>query len=398
MKLPVGHVAGSEAVKATAFGGLGQKLLEKHGWEKGQGLGREKHGISKAIEVQKKEDQLGVGADRKPSWDWTENFWDKAFNSAVAQVNHTGNSSESSSDDSSSEEDEPLKHGRGAAVNRDGTLASASNAELKLAAELAKDPWGRWGGRGGKMARIREHEAAEASQMRESLGLSPSQGTNNVQSKASSSGRSEQREGSDAASLGVQQKGAKKGIVFVVSIKDEPKRKKFIFKPTPASGWWGAAYFTSAGAMGALEEEMEALHEKVGFNENDQEKLYMLCHDHQRVGKKGLGKSSVLKIEGGNWEGKKVVFEDDEGKAGDKSKTLDKATRRVLKAATKLLKAAPKGRMKLGKLFKELKQSDLGQEALKSTRRGIKKGRCEGFQLNDKFVSIIACARIDRPV
>ena len=44
-------------------------------------------------------------------------------------------------------------------VNRDGTQSSATVAELKLAAELSKDPWGRFGGRAGKMARIRAQEA-----------------------------------------------------------------------------------------------------------------------------------------------------------------------------------------------------------------------------------------------
>lgn len=62
MKLPVGFANGV-VHQATAFGGLGQKLLEKHGWEKGDGLGKERKGISKAIEVQKKEDQLGVSED-----------------------------------------------------------------------------------------------------------------------------------------------------------------------------------------------------------------------------------------------------------------------------------------------------------------------------------------------
>lgn len=32
----------------------------------------------------------------------------------------------------------------GLTVNRDGTLATASAAELRIASELAKDPWGRW--------------------------------------------------------------------------------------------------------------------------------------------------------------------------------------------------------------------------------------------------------------
>ena len=34
------------------------------------------------------------------------------------------------------------------------------------------------------------------------------------------------------------------------------------------------------------------------FDEGDQEALYMLAHDHQRVGRRGLGKSETLKISG----------------------------------------------------------------------------------------------------
>ena len=44
--------------------------------------------------------------------------------------------------------------------NRDGTVASGTAAELRLERELAKDPWGRFGGRNGKLARIRAQENA----------------------------------------------------------------------------------------------------------------------------------------------------------------------------------------------------------------------------------------------
>jgi hypothetical protein len=60
MKLPPGHVAGIGVQKATAYGGFGQAQLEKMGWSKGQGLGKQKHGMKEAIEVKKKEDTLGV--------------------------------------------------------------------------------------------------------------------------------------------------------------------------------------------------------------------------------------------------------------------------------------------------------------------------------------------------
>ena len=64
MKLPVGYVAGVGVHQATAYGGFGQKMLERMGWEDGQGLGKEKSGITKAITVKKKEDTLGVSTLR----------------------------------------------------------------------------------------------------------------------------------------------------------------------------------------------------------------------------------------------------------------------------------------------------------------------------------------------
>lgn len=60
MKLPAGYVPGQGVKKATAYGGLGQKMLEKMGWQQGQGLGKDQHGMKEAIEVKKKEDALGV--------------------------------------------------------------------------------------------------------------------------------------------------------------------------------------------------------------------------------------------------------------------------------------------------------------------------------------------------
>ena len=46
--------------------------------------------------------------------------------------------------------------------NRDGTIASGTKDELRITRQLAKDPWGRFGGRNGKLARIQQQEAAMA--------------------------------------------------------------------------------------------------------------------------------------------------------------------------------------------------------------------------------------------
>lgn len=60
MKLPPGHVPGVGLQQATAYGGLGEKLLKQYGWKEGQGLGSQGTGIKSAIKVLKKDDTIGV--------------------------------------------------------------------------------------------------------------------------------------------------------------------------------------------------------------------------------------------------------------------------------------------------------------------------------------------------
>ncbi|PNH04765.1 PIN2/TERF1-interacting telomerase inhibitor 1 [Tetrabaena socialis] len=214
MKLPPGYVAGTGLHKASGFGGLGQRLMEGMGWAKGQGLGKDKDGMKEALEVKKKEDTLGVGANT--SGNWAQRHWEDAYDNAVQNINHAASSSSSSSSDSDSDSDGGARRGRGArakrggpasaagrgsavVTNRDGTVASASAAELKIAADLAKDPWGRWGGRGGKMARIRAQEQEEASRARAKLGLAPlpaAPATPMSDSSSSSDSDSDSEEGS----------------------------------------------------------------------------------------------------------------------------------------------------------------------------------------------------------
>ena len=74
----------------------------------------------------------------------TANWWQQSFVSE-----------EDSSDSDADEFD--LSEQR---CNRDGTIASGTAAEMRLERQLAKDPWGRFGGRNGKLARIRAQEAA----------------------------------------------------------------------------------------------------------------------------------------------------------------------------------------------------------------------------------------------
>ena len=60
MKLPPNHVPGVGVVQSTAWGGIGQKLLEKMGWSAGEGLGKRRDGRREAIRVQTKHNTQGV--------------------------------------------------------------------------------------------------------------------------------------------------------------------------------------------------------------------------------------------------------------------------------------------------------------------------------------------------
>ena len=51
--------------------------LQKFGWKKGEGLGKNKHGISSAITVGLKQDTNGLGLH---SDEWSSTWWDSVFN------------------------------------------------------------------------------------------------------------------------------------------------------------------------------------------------------------------------------------------------------------------------------------------------------------------------------
>lgn len=168
----------------------------------------------------------------------------------------------------------------------------------------------------------------------------------------------------------------------------------FEFKPTPATGWWGAKYFMSAGALESLEDEQRELQEKRlqegggegkaqrrGFDEDDQAALYMQAHEHQRVGRHGLGKGSTLKIAGGKWEGTKMQFED-----GDDEKAVSNAAAAAAAVAgqdeAEAVEAEPsgkqgkKGRGKQGK--GRVAEKEEAAEAAEGGKKGKRKSREDG--------------------
>ncbi|KAL4858564.1 G patch domain-containing protein 4 [Chlorella vulgaris] len=363
MKLPPGHVAGHGVVKPKCTGGFGERLMRTMGWQDGQGLGKEGTGITEAIQVKQKEDTVGVGG--KGGYAWGDKWWEKAFDSAVMTVDES-----SSSDSSDSDSDDERMAAIAASVNHDGTRTSASVAELKLLASLSKKGGraaaGRFGGRGGKLDRIRQQEAAMAEAATSKAAAATAAPGSSQQSDTTSevllsAGSSKKRKAAAAASGEVRetsvasgkadQEGGKKrrknGKALAAADADAggddapaapaaeqvPKKPRIVieakcvasapshpFVPTPATGWWGAKRFASAGCLEGLDKAAaEAQRRRMTFDEDDQARIFTTAHATKTQGKVGLGQGTgTIKVGGVKWQGKRVNFaETDGGKSAE---------------------------------------------------------------------------------
>uniref|UniRef100_A0A7S3R042 G-patch domain-containing protein n=1 Tax=Dunaliella tertiolecta TaxID=3047 RepID=A0A7S3R042_DUNTE len=346
MKLPQNYVPGEGVRKPTGYGGKGQRMLELMGWRKGQGLGPAKDGMREALDTKEKKDTAGIGASQ--SWDWTAKFWEDSYNSIAGKIQHDHASS--SEDDSSSDDDKEdaatalankRRRSSGAGASTSSSSSSDSDQPSPAKAPSARTKQGSvnrkqgtperegvnrvsWRGRAGKLARVAQHEAAEAARLAALLQGGDKQGHGGAQQHGTAAGTGAERSEAGGSKGGGADRGKgvpSKRIVVTLSIPDDPSFKPIAFKPTPLSGWWGAGYFRSVGAMGGVEEEKaeaekekekDAAH-KLGFDEDDQAALYMQAHNNQRRGHTGLGQSTrTLKIAGGKWEGSKKTFEEEE--------------------------------------------------------------------------------------
>lgn len=258
MKLPEGYVDGVAPKKATAMGGFGQQMLERMGWQKGEGLGKDSQGISAPLEAVKKDDTVGLGGKRM--WNWEHDYAASAYEQAMAKLqvdNSSDSTSTSSSSDSEDDSDED-NSGNSSAARFAGVVSSASAAELKLARQLAKgNNLGRFGARQGKLDRIREQEAVLAAQ--------------NDHAKSLSHDR--------AAMQTARAPTATLRTTIVVGTTDAVDERPPP-PPQPAS-WWGHKAFVSSGWLGGLN-ETDRPKQREEFTANTQEDIYNRVKQNQR--------------------------------------------------------------------------------------------------------------------
>ena len=70
---------------------VAEKMLKKMGWSKGEGLGKDKQGISTHITVTKRKDDEGIGAEKIQAAEFGNTWWNGALEKTMYKMK-VGNS------------------------------------------------------------------------------------------------------------------------------------------------------------------------------------------------------------------------------------------------------------------------------------------------------------------
>ena len=64
---------------------FGAKILEKFGWKEGEGLGKTKSGITEAIQIKRREENMGLGKTKKEVM-WNDKWWEQSYNNILKDI------------------------------------------------------------------------------------------------------------------------------------------------------------------------------------------------------------------------------------------------------------------------------------------------------------------------
>lgn len=64
---------------------FGEKMLKKMGWNEGEGLGKTKTGDTEPLQIRKRRENLGLGADAS-KFKWNHNWWEELFNDTASKI------------------------------------------------------------------------------------------------------------------------------------------------------------------------------------------------------------------------------------------------------------------------------------------------------------------------
>ncbi|KAK9716626.1 hypothetical protein RND81_06G246500 [Saponaria officinalis] len=315
------------------------RLMKQMGWEEGEGIGKDKQGIKGYIRVQNKQDNTGIGVEKKNVWAFDTAQFDDILKKLKVQ-----------SADPKAEEDKKDD------VDKNVPVATKALEEKK---PKKGRPQGRYARRErGKMVKGYSVKDLEGILVKKSEEPSfpPEDGE------------------------------------LEMEVCDHPffdsKGPENVEYPPE---WWGFKYgFVAGGFLGSKSKKRKAeaaedqsRKKKIGFLEEDQENLYHLVQDRATTGKQGLGiKDGSIKVAGVRFKGKKTVIDDsdddddddddeeeeveDEGEEEEEEVEEEDETResdsskepkvKLKKLCQRLLREAPSETMKLRHLKVQIDQ------------------------------------------
>lgn len=75
--------SGTSSVKVKSA--FGSKILAKYGWTEGQGLGASMNGVQECVQIEKREERVGIGAEKTEKSEW-DNWWNGAYDSVASRI------------------------------------------------------------------------------------------------------------------------------------------------------------------------------------------------------------------------------------------------------------------------------------------------------------------------
>jgi Pin2-interacting protein X1 len=294
---------------------------------RGEGLGKNRHGRVDALEVTKREENAGLGKTKERyAWDekWWEGHYANAAHKFAAAVGASGGAgagaSDAESSDSSDSEEDALMVKLGTVTGRDGVAYSGSKSDLKLMEELAKDNHrgSTFGGRVGKLERIAKFEAEQLAK----YGIQSGSAVKAIETKTTPNERGAAKEKKKKKEKKKDKKQEKKSKSADESEPESEPAAAYEGEKSASTkerDWWFRAGFSWGGLVGSKREkdlttdaDGRPSKPRSGFTEDDQEALFKSAHERgvQKGTKRGLGGAGIIKSE---WTGDRKTFaEEDE--------------------------------------------------------------------------------------
>lgn len=79
-------LAGSGTSQVKVKSVFGAKILSKYGWKEGEGLGSSMNGVKECVQVEKRAERIGIGAEKKDSSSEWDNWWCGAYDSVASKI------------------------------------------------------------------------------------------------------------------------------------------------------------------------------------------------------------------------------------------------------------------------------------------------------------------------